>query len=298
MREATVAPARRGIPSPIAPMEDPRNAHGPFPVHPARASGDVPAAGGGFRQSGRRTLAEVALVLAPILLVIFSFRSCQGAITDAVVARIPASTDQVVGHSYAELQRQSQRLQGDVDAAQTARIQRAFDAVVGALTPAERAALPGLRVTAVRDETPNAFALPGGEVFVMTGLLTRVKDDDEALRGVLAHELGHAVRRHGMRRLVGSQVVMIAASVLIGDVAGASGQVVALAAGLEGLRYGRAMEDEADAFGAALLGRMGQSPEGLARFLESLGSQPVPSILSTHPDPAERARLLRARARR
>ena len=275
-------------------MEDPGKVPAPFPVQ----SAGPPAAPAGFRQSGGRTLAELALLVVPLLVLVLSFRSCQGAITGAVVARLPASTDQTVGRTFAELQRQQHRLDAPVDAAQSARIQRAFDAVVAALTPAERAALPGLRVTAVRDETPNAFALPGGEVFVQTGLLTRVKDDDEALRGVLAHELGHAVRRHGMRRLVGDQILAITASVVLGDVAGASGQVVALASGLEGLRYGRAMEDEADDFGATLLRRMGQSPEGLARFLESLGSQPVPSILSTHPDPAERARLLRARARR
>jgi len=277
-------------------MEDPGNVPAPFPVQPGSpAPAPAPA---GFRQSGRRTLAELALLVVPLLVLALTFRSCQGAVTGAVVARLPPATDQTVGHTFAELQRQAHRADAPVDPPQSARIQRAFDAVVAALTPAERAALPGLRVTAVRDETPNAFALPGGEVFVQTGLLTRVTDDDEALRGVLAHELGHAVRRHGMRRLVGDQILAITAAVVLGDLAGASGQVVALAAGLEGLRYGRAMEDEADDFGATLLARMGQSPDGLARFLESLGSQPVPSILSTHPDPAERARLLRARARR
>ena len=275
-------------------MEDPGKAPAPFPVPP---SAPAPAAGG-FRQSGRRSLVEIAIFVVPLLVLALSFRSCQGALTGVVVARLPAATDQQLGHAFGELQRQAHRLDAPVDAAQSARIQRAFDAVVAALTPAERAALPGLRVTAVRDDTPNAFALPGGEVFVLTGLLTRVKDDDEALRGVLAHELGHAVRRHGMRRIVGDQILMLTASVVLGDIAGASGQVVALAAGLEGLRYGRAMEDEADDFGATLLQRMGQSPEGLARFLESLGTQPVPSILSTHPDPAARARLLRARGRR
>jgi predicted Zn-dependent protease len=229
-----------------------------------------------------------------MLALVLGFRSCQGALTDTIVARIPPSTDQSVGHAFAEMQRQSHRLDAPVDPAVAARIERAFNDVVAALTPAERAALPGLRVTCVRDDTPNAFALPGGEVFVLTGLVDRA-GDDLALRGVLAHELGHAVRRHGMRRLVGDQFVTIAATVLLGDIAGVSGTMVALASGLEGLRYGRSMEDEADAFGATLLARRGDSVEGLARFLESLGTQPVPSVLSTHPDPVERARLLRAR---
>ena len=279
-------------------MEEPRNPPGPFPVLPSSTAPAAGPAGGGFRQGGRRTLAELALVVVPLVLLILSFRGCQGAITGAVVARIPTSTDQSVGHAFAELQRQSHQLDAPVDPAQAARIDRAFADVVAALTPAERAALPGLRVTPVRDDTPNAFALPGGEVFVLSGLVTRAKGDDAVLRGVLAHELGHAVRRHGMRQLVGAQLLAITASVVLGDVAGASAQTVALASGLEGLRYGRAMEEEADDFGASLLARRGEGPEGLARFLESLGAQPVPSILSTHPDPVERARRLRARARR
>jgi predicted Zn-dependent protease len=55
------------------------------------------------------------------------------------------------------------------------------------------------------------------------------------------------------------------------------------------------MEEEADAFGVDLLARRRKSPEGLARFLESLGSQPVPELLSTHPDPGERAKAIRER---
>lgn len=270
----------------------------PFPVQPTPMPSGTPPEGGGFRQSGRRTLAEIALVLIPIVLVVVSFRSCHEALTDAIVARIPTSTDQTVGHALAEAQRREHTAGTSTDRAEVERTQRAFNDVVAVLTPTERAALPGLRVTLLRDETPNAFALPGGEVFVFTGLLIRLRDDDAALRGVLAHELGHAVRRHGMRRLVGSQLLAIASSVLLGDIAGASSQVVAVAAGLEGLRYGRAMEDEADSFGAELLARRGETPEGLVRFFESLGPQPVPTLLSTHPDPVERARVLRARMQR
>lgn len=238
------------------------------------------------------------MVIVPLVALALCWRGCQGAATDAVVARIPLSTDQAVGRAIAEVQRRALTVQGDVPAPAAARIARAFADTAGALRPVERAALPGLRVTAVHDGTPNAFALPGGEVFVLDGLVTRVKGDDLALRGVLAHELGHAVRRHGMRRIVGDQLGTLALGVILGDIAGVSSQVVTLAAGLEGLRYSRRMEEEADDFGAALLARRGESAEGLARFLESLGDQPVPTLLSTHPDPAERARRIRRRAGR
>jgi predicted Zn-dependent protease len=55
------------------------------------------------------------------------------------------------------------------------------------------------------------------------------------------------------------------------------------------------MEEEADSFGVDLLRRAGHSPEGLARFMESMERQPVPELLSTHPDPLERARVIRER---
>ncbi len=257
-----------------------------------------PAAPTGFRQSGRRTLLEALVVLVPLALLALSLRGCGDRVTGFVVARVPPTVDQTLGRTFADAQRTTYAAGGAVAPDDDARARRAFDDMVAALTPAERGALLSLRVTTVRDSTPNAFALPGGEVFVMTGLLERLRGDDDALRGVLAHELGHAVRRHGVRAIVRQSLLAVTLSALLGDVAGLSGTVVAMAGQLEGLRYGRAMEDEADAFGAALMARTGRSADGLARFLESLGSQPVPTVISTHPDPAERARVLRARGRR
>ena len=61
--------------------------------------------------------------------------------------------------------------------------------------------------------------------------------------------------------------------------------------------HSRSMEEEADEFGAMLLERAGHSPEGLAMFLESLESAPVPQLLSTHPDSTERAKAIRERMR-
>ena len=72
--------------------------------------------------------------------------------------------------------------------------------------------------------------------------------------------------------------------------------VVMLAAGaseLDGLSHSRDMETEADVFGVDLLRRAGHDADGLARFMESLGTQPVPELLSTHPDPLERAKTIR-----
>src|SRR5690606_27342106 len=141
-----------------------------------------------------------------------------------------------------------------------------FDELRDAMTEEEKNILRNPRVTVVVDEQVNAFALPGGEVFVLTGLLERVEDDDALLRGVLAHELGHAVRRHGVRLLARKAAFGVAIALIIGQV---DEVVVTLAAGaseLDGLSHSRAMETEADEFGVNLLGRAGHDADGLARF--------------------------------
>ncbi|MEZ4410409.1 MAG: M48 family metallopeptidase [Polyangiales bacterium] len=252
--------------------------------------------GGGFRQGWGRTLAEAGAVVAVVALVALGLRGCADRVTAAVVERLPPSVDARVGEAAAEAQRAARMSPAPPEA--SARVQRVFDELRGSLTTEERGALTALRVTTERDDEVNAFALPGGETFVLTGLTDRLRGDDDALRGVLAHELGHAVRRHGVRSMVRARVYTIAIALFAGSVGDVSVTLVGAASSLEGLRYSRAMEDEADAFAVELLGRSGRSAEGLARFLESLERAPVPVLLSTHPDSAARARAIRSRTRR
>lgn len=252
--------------------------------------------GGGFRQGWSRTLAEVGAAVAVLALVALGLRGCADRVTAAVVERLPPSVDARVGEAAAEAQRAARMTPAPPEA--SARAQRVFDELRGALTTEERGALLALRVTTQRDDAVNAFALPGGETFVLTGLTDRLRGDDDALRGVLAHELGHAARRHGLRAMVRARAYTLALALFAGSVGDVSLTLVGAASSLEGLRYSRAMEDEADAFAVELLARSGRSAEGLARFLESLERAPVPTLLSTHPDSAARARAIRSRIRR
>jgi predicted Zn-dependent protease len=135
-------------------------------------------------------------------------------------------------------------------------------------------------------------------VFVLTGLLDRVGDDDDMLRGVLAHELGHAVLRHGMRSIVRSGIYALLLGILVGGLDDVSGYIVSQAGELDKLSHSRDMEEAADGFAVDLLARTGHDAEGLAKFLESLGSQPVPELLSTHPDSEDRAKEIRKRSKR
>jgi predicted Zn-dependent protease len=178
-------------------------------------------------------------------------------------------------------------------AQQRERVERVFAELSDALTADEAALLSHARVTVLVDPQVNAFALPGGEVFVLTGLLERVGDDDALLRGVLAHELGHAVKRHGVRSLARNAAYSLTIGWLLGDLDDMTASLVSGASELDRLSHSRAMETEADDFGVSLLARAGHDPEGLARFLESLETAPVPELLSTHPNSRERAQAVR-----
>jgi Zn-dependent protease with chaperone function len=153
---------------------------------------------------------------------------------------------------------------------------------------------------------PNALALPGGTI-LMTDELVQLADSDDAVLGVLAHELGHIEHRHLLRRLITSTVTGAIATLLAGD---ASGIATAVPATLADLSYSRDMEREADDYAIATLRANGLPLAPLADLFEKMeraheqrrAKDDGPDIrldgyLSTHPDTAERVRKLRAAGR-
>ena len=150
---------------------------------------------------------------------------------------------------------------------------------------------------------PNALALPGG-IILVTDELVLLAESDDAVLGVLAHELGHIEHRHLLRRLITSSVTGAVAALLAGD---ASGIATALPATLADLSYSRDMEREADDYALALLRAHRLPLAPLADLFEKMEAVHRDRIgkdrgirfegyLSTHPDTAERVRKLRAAA--
>ena len=261
--------------------------------------GQAPSGTQGFGHSPQRIVAELGILLLGILLLLLAARGCAGCAATAIVSQLPPSTDAAIGKAAGEAMRAQHGITGEEPTPeQKARVDRVFEELRSELTPEETRILVAPRVTVLKDDQVNAFALPGGEVFVLTGLLDRAKDDDDELRGVLAHELGHAIKRHGVRALVRNAVFGLTIAMIIGDMNDITATVIAGASQLDELSYSRSMEEEADNFGFDLLTRAHKSPEGLARFLESMGSQPVPELLSTHPDPEGRAKELREKMKK
>jgi metalloendopeptidase OMA1, mitochondrial len=151
--------------------------------------------------------------------------------------------------------------------------------------------------TVFENDEPNAFALPGGKVGVYTGLF-KVAKNDAQLATVLAHEVGHAIARHGAERM-SHGIVAQAGGALVGATAGPGyADLIAQAATLGViLPYSRTQESEADEIGLMLMAKAGYDPREAIKLwqnFEALGGERPPEFLSTHP--AEGTRIQRLQA--
>lgn len=139
----------------------------------------------------------------------------------------------------------------------------------------------------------NAFATPGGRIYVYTGLLLAADNEAEVI-GVVGHELGHVVARHTARQLVATNGLQAVVDMALGKNPNQVAQLGAALAGKAGqLAYGRDMELEADQYGARYSSLAGYDPRGLATFFEKLKAKygetgPVMTFFSTHPPHGQR----------
>jgi predicted Zn-dependent protease len=133
----------------------------------------------------------------------------------------------------------------------------------------------------------NAVALPGGHIVIFSGLINKVDSADE-VSGVLAHEIGHVVHRHGMQALVRHLAVTMVVTVFTGNDWGLGSAAQLLLQNA----YSREAEAEADATGVAALDRAGLRADGLATFFARLekehGDSELLRYLGTHPPLADR----------
>ena len=152
----------------------------------------------------------------------------------------------------------------------------------------------------VASDKVNAFALPGGQVLVMSALVDFVGSPDE-LAGVLAHELAHVAHGDPLRGMIRSVSFVALAGLVAGDPYMVA-SLAALGVRVLGVSHSRAAESLADARALRILAGAGISADGLAEFLARSETRPgapqagTVSYLDTHPPAAERARLARAAA--
>ena len=144
------------------------------------------------------------------------------------------------------------------------------------------------------DKTLNAFATPGGYIYVYTGLI-KYLDTEDQLAGVMGHEIAHADRRHSTKQLTRT----LGISVLIDAALGKSGAVTQIAQGLLSLKFSRAHESEADNYSVVYLcGTNHYNPTGAAGFFKKIGGKGAPpEFLSTHPNPTNRVQKIDQKAK-
>ena len=156
-------------------------------------------------------------------------------------------------------------------------------------------------IKVVNDKTINAFALPGGPMFVNTGLILAA-DNEAQIAGVLAHEISHVALRHGTNQVSKSSLLQIPAALAssaVGDgsILGQLAQMgISFGANSLLLRYSRNAERDADLMGTRMLAGAGYDPVEMARFFEKLkgeaGSSKGMQFFSDHPDPGNRVKAV------
>ncbi len=146
-------------------------------------------------------------------------------------------------------------------------------------------------------KTVNAFALPGGPVFITEGLLRLLKTEAE-LGGVLGHEIGHVIARHSSERLAKQQLTQnLLGALVVGSGDYTTAQIGQMVGSMINMKYGREDELEADALGIRIMVEAGYDPRGLIRVMEVLakasGGSRQPEFVSTHPAPENRAERIK-----
>jgi Zn-dependent protease with chaperone function len=149
----------------------------------------------------------------------------------------------------------------------------------------------------VNQKEINAFALPGGPMFLNRGMIEAAKTEGE-VAGVMAHEISHVALRHGTAQATKSTVPAIwgTAGQIAGAILGGGlGQVLStgsqVAAGLQMMKYSREFESQADLLGAQILARAGYDPREMAnmfRTIERQSGSGGPQWMSSHPNPGNR----------
>jgi predicted Zn-dependent protease len=172
--------------------------------------------------------------------------------------------------------------------------QAAFAAMVDKLRVAGGVTLP-LEAQVLSASLPNAFALPGGKVYLMDGLLQKAKSPDE-IAGVIAHEIGHVQHRDSLRKVIQTGGTSFLIGLLFGDITGGSAVIFASRSILDA-SYSRDAETDADAFATRTMHKLGRSPQPMGEFLVRVtggkGKQTA-TIIDSHPLSEDRLARMKA----
>lgn len=227
------------------------------------------------------------------------------AITTLVAVAATCATNPVTGKRELSLVSESQEIQMGLDGAKSAAAQmgvyadsavQRYISSLGRQVAAvgERPGLPW-SFTVVDDPIVNAFALPGGPIFVSRGILTYMNSEAQ-LVSVLGHEVGHVTAKHSVHQLSRQQLLggLFTVGMIIRPELQQYGGLASQGLGLLFLKYGRDDETQADELGFRYMTHIGYNPAEMGEMFKTLervssgSSRSTPEWLSTHPDPGNR----------
>jgi beta-barrel assembly-enhancing protease len=287
---------------------------GQFPVKKGEIMGLITLGGRGYggygrpgysgvRRRGRRLTgrAGIGILIALIALAGYFFRTSVNPITGKK-ERVTISPQQEIALGLQAMPEMMQMHGGEHP---DPRAQAELDRIGGALVQQLNTLFPNAKSPYEFDfhlladpQTVNAFALPGGQVFITAALYQRLETEGQ-LAGVLGHEIGHVIERHGAERLA-EQGLMQGLVGAVGvatydpqDPSSARYAAMAQAVGaLVSMKYGRDDELESDRYGVLLTAKAGYDPRSMVRVMEILAesakSGRQPEFFSTHPNPENR----------
>lgn len=236
-------------------------------------------------ESRRSVFYASACLIAMLVCIVAGYFGIRSA-AKATVLALPTSIDVQIGNAaMSSMDLEGPRVDDKV-------VVGAMQTIVDRLTPA--AAVQGLqfKVHVVDSPMVNAFALPGGNIVIYTGLI-RIAGTPDQVAAVLAHEMSHATLRHGLQRIGQSLGVWAGVSMLIGDVTGLMGAGVDLFQTASINHYSREHENEADREGVRMMQAADINPVAMPQFFSIMAKEhgDMPGIfswISTHPDEASR----------
>jgi predicted Zn-dependent protease len=259
-----------------------------------------------MRSKSRRTRVSLGAALLVALAVVVGLIAgvvlLKDRLVDAVAKRVPPSLETRLGDAVFSQIRASGQLVEDPEV--QARVERLVAPLVAAVPEKEYP----LRFHVLKDPTVNAFALPGGNMVLHTGLVLRAERPEEVL-GVLGHEVAHVTRRHTLRQMIQAAGTFVIVQAVIGDVEGLMAVLTDSGTRLLQLRFSRDFEREADDTGWQYLIDAGIDPRGLITFFEKMRADEQEQLgeaadavgamdfLSTHPASDERIERLNAKLR-
>jgi len=247
-----------------------------------------------------RGLWITGMVLGGVAFALVALWSTRGVLVEAAADRVPLSIDERIG---AVAMSQITLTRKVIDDPQVVTPLRE---IVRSLEGAIDAPAPTFKLFVVEDETLNAFALPGGNILVNTGLIRRAASADE-IAGVLAHEIAHVTERHSIRNLIGSVGLFVVVQAMLGDVSGLVAIIADGGSTLLSTGFSRDFEREADEVGLGYLAEARIDPAGMVSFFRKMlqeektaielpdAVEQTLSFLSTHPTTEERIERLQRR---